>query len=82
VGERLYRLARSKQVLVVTHAPQIAARADHHWVVEKGGDKVVKTDIRPLGSRKERAEEIARMLSGAEITKEARAAADRLLKSG
>ncbi len=80
VGERLYRLAQLKQVLVVTHAPQIAARADHHWVVEKSGAKVVKTDIRPLESRQERAEEIARMLSGAEITKEARAAADRLLK--
>jgi DNA repair protein RecN (Recombination protein N) len=81
VGERLYRLAQSKQVLVVTHAPQIAARADHHWVVEKDGAKVVKTDIRLLSARAERCEEIARMLSGAVITPEARAAADRLLSA-
>lgn len=80
VGERLYRLAQSKQVLVVTHAPQIAARADHHWVVEKAGDKNVTTDIRLLEARAERCEEIARMLSGAEITKEARAAAEKLLE--
>lgn len=80
VGERLFRLARSKQVLVVTHAPQIAARADYHWVVEKSGGKTVKTDIRLLEGRKTRCEEIARMLSGATITKEARAAADKLLE--
>jgi DNA repair protein RecN (Recombination protein N) len=80
VGERLYRLAASKQVLVVTHAPQIAARADYHWVVEKAGSKNVKTDIRLLETRAERCEEIARMLSGAVITKEARAAADKLLE--
>ena len=79
VGERLARLADSKQVLVVTHAPQVAARADNHWIVQKSGKGEVTTDIIPLTSRKERCEEIARMLAGADITAEARAAADKLL---
>ena len=79
VGERLARLADSKQVLVVTHAPQVAARADNHWIVQKSGKGEVTTDIIPLTSRKERCEEIARMLAGADITVEARAAADKLL---
>lgn len=82
VGERLARLAASRQVLVVTHSPQVAARAHHHWIVRKDGDDVVTTNIIPLASRIERAEEIARMLSGAEITSEARAAADKLLQVG
>ncbi|MCB1680732.1 MAG: DNA repair protein RecN [Alphaproteobacteria bacterium] len=82
VGERLARLAKEKQVLVVTHAPQIAARASHHWVVEKTGDDLVTTTITPLESRVERAEEIARMLSGSTITPEARAAAESLLRTG
>ncbi len=79
VGERLARLAVEKQVLVVTHSPQVAARADNHWVVRKSGDKCAKTDIIVLDSRDGRCEEIARMLSGADITPEARAAADKLL---
>ncbi len=80
VGERLSRLADSKQVLVVTHAPQVAARADYHWVVQKGGnDERVTTNIIPLHTREERAEEIARMLAGADITPEARAAAKKLI---
>jgi len=79
VGERLSRLAQSKQVLVVTHAPQVAARADHHWVVQKSGTKIIRTDITPLKNKTERAEEIARMLAGADITKEARAAAKKLM---
>ncbi len=79
VGERLALLAGSKQVLVVTHAPQVAARADYHYVVSKSGDKDVKTDISLLSSREQRCEEIARMLAGADITDEARAAADRLI---
>ncbi len=81
VGERLSRLAADKQVLVVTHAPQIAARANNHWIVEKSGDKDVTTDIKPLKSREERCEEIARMLAGATITPEARAAAGKLLEN-
>ncbi|PZP56645.1 MAG: DNA repair protein RecN [Micavibrio aeruginosavorus] len=76
VGERLARLAQQHQVLVVTHSPQVAARADHHWVVSK---KDAKTSIIALKG-KDRQEEIARMLSGSEITKEARAAAGKLLE--
>ncbi len=79
VGERLARLSSSKQVLVVTHAPQVAARANHHWIVKKSGDDDVVTTITPLKDRTERCEEIARMLAGADITDEARAAANRLL---
>ena len=79
IGERLARLAAQKQVLSVTHSPQVAARGHHHWRVEKqevAGRTV--TQITAL-SPSERIEEIARMLSGAEITPEARAAATRLL---
>ena len=82
VGERLARLAKAKQVLVVTHAPQIAARANYHWIVKKSGNRENITNITPLETRIERCEEIARMLAGAEITDEARAAADRLLETG
>ncbi len=81
VGERLSRLASGGQVLVVTHSPQVAARGDHHWIVQKGGEKSVTTAIRPSLSRAARAEEIARMLSGASVTSEARAAAEKLLES-
>jgi DNA repair protein RecN (Recombination protein N) len=79
VGERLVRLGRTVQVLVVTHAPQIAARADHHWRVEKTtrGARASVT-ARPLEPQARR-EEIARMLAGASITDAARAAADSLL---
>ncbi len=79
VGERLARLAEDRQVLVVTHSPQVAARAAHHWQVSKE-QKAGKTSsrVRPLDSA-ERQEEIARMLSGAEVTDEARAAAGRLI---
>ena len=82
VGERLARLATARQVLVVTHSPQVAARARYHYIVSKQGDAAVTTSVTPLASRTERAEEIARMLSGAEITTEARAAADKLLETG
>ena len=79
VGERLARLAADAQVLVVTHSPQVAARADAQWVVSKTHtEDETTTHVRELGAD-ERVEEIARMLSGAEITKEARAAAARLL---
>ncbi len=82
VGERLARLALSRQILVVTHAPQVAARAGHHWIVLKDGKTDVKTNIIPLHEVDARREEIARMLSGAEVTTEARAAADKLLETG
>jgi DNA repair protein RecN (Recombination protein N) len=82
VGERLARLSQNYQVLVVTHSPQVAARAAHHWIVAKTAQKgTVITKIMPLKAMKERQEEIARMLSGAKITTEARAAAAKLLES-
>jgi DNA repair protein RecN (Recombination protein N) len=80
VGERLARLAGDRQVLVVTHSPQVAARADHHWRVVKSaaGKRSAVTVERLDGAR--RREEIARMLAGAQITSEARAAADSLMR--
>jgi len=82
VGERLARLAKKYQVLVVTHSPQVAARASHHWIVAKTAQKgTVITKIMPLKALNERQEEIARMLSGAKVTAEARAAAAKLLES-
>jgi len=79
VGARLKRLAGSGQVLVVTHSPQIAARAEAHWRVSKRGDgERVRTDVEMLDARS-REEEIARMLAGAEVTDAARAAARALM---
>jgi len=79
IGERLSRLAERSQVLVVTHSPQVAARASHHYRIEKShGDGGTRTTVRKLCDD-ERREEIARMLSGASITEEARAQASRLL---
>lgn len=79
IGQRLARLARTVQVLSVTHAPQVAARANTHYLIAKGGDgERVSTRIAVMDQR-ERAEELARMLAGATITDEARAAAARLL---
>ncbi len=80
VGERLDRLGRDLQVLVVTHSPQVAARGGSHFKVMKtaaAGDRVTAALVRldPDARR----EEIARMLSGARITDQARAAADALL---
>lgn len=79
VGERLKRLAREVQVLVVTHSPQVAAVADRHWLIQKKTTRsAASTEVIALDAEGRR-EEIARMLSGAEVTAEARAAADRLL---
>jgi len=79
VGERLEQLARDRQVLVITHSPQVAARGTHHWqVIKRTSGKQVATRVDQLRDG-ERREEIARMLSGAEITEEARAAAERLM---
>ena len=81
VGERLARLGDGLQVLVVTHSPQVAARGGQHLRVEKrAGRDTTTTTVVPLGDG-ERREEIARMLSGAEVTDEARAAADRLMSA-
>ena len=74
VGERLARLAADLQVLVVTHSPQVAAKGTHHWHVAKSSDGAESTVTRINAlSGNERREEIARMLSGAEITNHARA---------
>jgi DNA repair protein RecN (Recombination protein N) len=81
VGERLARLGVDVQVLVVTHSPQVAARGLHHWRVQKTQGKSTSTTVVPLIAA-ERREEIARMLAGAKITDEARAAADKLLAAG
>ncbi len=79
VGRRLALLARGGQVLVVTHSPQVAALASHHWRVEKliKGEQTLSTvsDLNPA----ERVDEIARMLAGDTITPEARSAAKALL---
>lgn len=79
VGERLARLGAERQVLVVTHAPQIAARANRHYSVGKrvaGGRTHV--EVREL-TPDERRDEVARMLAGAEVTDAARAAAASLM---
>jgi DNA repair protein RecN (Recombination protein N) len=79
VGQRLARLGKRLQVLVVTHSPQVAARGNHHWRVLKrgaGGSVVTTVEALPTEARRE---EIARMLSGAVVTEEARAAADSLM---
>ena len=81
IGERLARLAQKSQLLVVTHSPQVAARAAHHYRIEKAHDgTVTRTSVRKLTAA-ERREEIARMLSGAAITDEARAQAAKLLEA-
>ena len=75
VGLRLQRLAQTTQVLLVTHSPQVAARAERHFRISRKGDK---TQVVQLDGE-ERLEEVARMLSGAAVTEEARAAAKRLI---
>ena len=83
IGVRLARLATGVQVLAVTHAPQVAAQADRHYVISKDAlekGKRVATRVTEVDAEKRR-EEIARMLAGAEITNEARAAAERLIKA-
>jgi DNA repair protein RecN (Recombination protein N) len=83
IGARLARLASKVQVMAVTHAPQVAARADQHLLISKDAldkGKRVATRVNSLAADHRR-EEIARMLAGAEITTEARAAAERLIKA-
>ena len=80
IGERLARLAEGGQLLAVTHSPQVAARGRTHYMIAKSSEGIVtRTSVLRLdeGGRRE---EIARMLSGAEITDEARAQAERLLE--
>jgi DNA repair protein RecN (Recombination protein N) len=79
IGDRLARLAQGTQVLVVTHSPQVAARGAHQWRIAKASDgKQTRTAVVPLDAE-ERREEIARMLSGTDVTDEARAQAGKLL---
>lgn len=81
IGDRLARLSSGAQLLVVTHSPQVAARGAHHLLIAKSHDGLVtRTGVRSLDDA-ERREEIARMLSGAQITDEARAQAERLLEA-
>ncbi|WFL76837.1 DNA repair protein RecN [Altererythrobacter arenosus] len=80
IGERLARLAQDGQLLAVTHSPQVAARGQTHYLIAKSSEgTVTKTSVTLLDAAG-RQEEIARMLSGAEVTPEARAQADRLLE--
>ena len=65
----------------MTHSPQVAARAAHHYIVMKDGNTDVTTTVLRLEQDAKRREEIARMLAGASITNEARAAADKLLEN-
>jgi DNA repair protein RecN (Recombination protein N) len=83
IGLRLARLGGRVQVIAVTHAPQVAARADRHYLISKGmleKGRRVATRVAEVAAERRR-EEIARMLAGAEITAEARAAAERLIKA-
>jgi DNA repair protein RecN (Recombination protein N) len=83
IGMRLSKLASRVQAIAVTHAPQVAARANRHYVIAKGAldkGKRVATRVNEVAADRRR-EEIARMLAGAEITDEARAAAERLIKA-
>jgi DNA repair protein RecN (Recombination protein N) len=80
IGERLARLAEGGQLLAVTHSPQVAARGQQHYVIAKSSEGTVTRTSVHLLDASGRQEEIARMLSGAEITAEARAQADRLLE--
>ena len=85
IGQRLKRLSAKVQVLSVTHAPQVAARASTHFLIAKGptgdaGDKIATRVA--IMEPEHRKEEIARMLAGASVTDEARAAAAKLLAAG
>lgn len=80
IGERLSRLASGGQLLAVTHSPQVAARGDRHYMIAKSSEGTVTRTSVGLLDAAARKEEIARMLSGAEVTAEARAQADRLLE--
>lgn len=82
IGLRMARLGDAVQVIAVTHAPQVAARADRHLLIAKThtGTATTATAVRPIEGE-ERREEIARMLAGATVTDEARRAADKLIEA-
>ena len=80
VGEKLRSIAKSHQIICITHLPQIAAMGDHHYLIKKmSDDSSTRTTVVPL-SQEERLEELARLLSGTEITDSARAQAAELLQ--
>lgn len=80
IGDRLSRLSDSAQLLVVTHSPQVASKGNAHMLINKSSNGTVsRTDVNALDDDGRR-QEIARMLSGADVTDEARAQADRLLE--
>ena len=80
IGDRLSRLSKGAQLLVVTHSPQVASKGDAHMLINKSRSGTVsRTDVSAL-DKEGRRQEIARMLSGADVTDEARAQADRLLE--
>jgi DNA repair protein RecN (Recombination protein N) len=81
VGKKLKALSRGNQVLCVTHLPQIATFADHHYVIEKreaGGR--ARTTVRQI-TGEERTEEVARMLSGAKLTETSRKHAEQMIRA-
>ena len=81
VGKKLKALSKANQVLCVTHLPQIATFADHHYVIEKrASSERTKTTVR-LITGDERTEEVARMLSGAKLTETSRKHAEQMLKA-
>jgi DNA repair protein RecN (Recombination protein N) len=80
VGQKLRALGDRRQVLCVTHLPQVAAQGHSHYrVMKSASEGITQSEVRPLAP-KEREEELARMLGGVELTREARAAAKRLLQ--
>ena len=82
VGQLLHRLGESRQVLCVTHLPQVAACGDNHWRVEKQfTGETTRSSLRVLTAR-ERVEEVARMLAGISISDNTRAVAQEMLLAG
>jgi DNA repair protein RecN (Recombination protein N) len=81
VGKKLKALSRSHQVLCVTHLPQIATFADHHYLIEKKNDGAKTRTSICLITGQERTEEVARMLSGAKLTESSRQHAEQMLKA-
>jgi len=82
VARMLKDVSRHRQVLCITHLPQVAAYADAHLVVEKSQQKGrTLARVHALGAQEERTEELARMLSGLEVTPEAKGAAQALIRA-
>ena len=80
VGRKLRQLGGSRQVVCITHLPQVAANGHHHWSVVKQTGRQATVDVRRLDG-KLRVEEIARMTAGADLTPQSLAHAERLLQS-